>query len=138
MAERFVGTVRRECLDRLLVLGRRHLEAILAGYVEHYNSHRPHRSLDQHAPSTSDTTPALAGDVNAEHPRRSDVLGGRVGSRARAVGALAARDSHDDIVDVSVVEGAPSRNHVVVTSNPSHPQDSDGCRGQHHLSQRLT
>ena len=52
IAERFVGTVRRECLDRMLILGRRHLEAVLAEYVEHYNPHRPHRSLSQRAPST--------------------------------------------------------------------------------------
>lgn len=42
------------------------------------------------------------------------------GTRARAVGALAARARHDDIVDVSVVEGALRRNHTVVTSNASH------------------
>jgi hypothetical protein len=36
-----IGTLRRECLDRMLILGRRHLEAVLAEYVEHYNSHRP-------------------------------------------------------------------------------------------------
>jgi hypothetical protein len=40
--------------------------------------------------------------------------------QARAVGALAARADHDDIVDVSVVEGAVRRNHTVVTSNPGH------------------
>ncbi|MGH9043569.1 MAG: integrase core domain-containing protein, partial [Acidimicrobiales bacterium] len=57
VAERFVGTVRRECFDQLLALGRHHLGAILAEYLHHYNSHRPHRSLGQHAPSTSDTTP---------------------------------------------------------------------------------
>ena len=66
LAERFVGTIRRECLDRMLVLGRRHFEVVLAEYVEHYNSHRPHRSLGQRAPYKSDTTPALIGDVNAE------------------------------------------------------------------------
>jgi transposase InsO family protein len=47
----------------------------LAEYVEHYNSHRPHRSLSQLAPSKSDTTPALIGDVNAEQVQRTDVLG---------------------------------------------------------------
>jgi predicted nucleic acid-binding protein len=41
-------------------------------------------------------------------------------ARARAVGTLAARANHDDIVDVSVVEGAVRRNHTVVTSNPGH------------------
>jgi len=44
-AERFVGTARRECLDRLLIFNRRHLEKVLTEYVEHYNEHRPHRSL---------------------------------------------------------------------------------------------
>src|SRR5213080_2376736 len=51
-AERWVGTVRRECLDRLLILGRRHLQYVLASYVLHYNEHRPHRSLAQRPPST--------------------------------------------------------------------------------------
>src|SRR5665213_736739 len=41
-AERWVGTVRRECLDRLLIVNQRHLLALLAEYVVHYNSHRPH------------------------------------------------------------------------------------------------
>ncbi len=46
-AERFVGTVRRECLDRMMIFGHRHLEHVLAEYVAHYNKHRPHRSLGQ-------------------------------------------------------------------------------------------
>jgi transposase InsO family protein len=41
-AERFVRTVRAECLDHILVLGRRHLEGVLRGYVAHYNEERPH------------------------------------------------------------------------------------------------
>jgi putative transposase len=45
VAERWVGTVRREVLDRMLIMGRRHLETALSGYVAHYNGHRPHRSL---------------------------------------------------------------------------------------------
>jgi len=53
IAERFVGTVRRECLDRMLILGRRHLVAVLIEFVEHYNTHRPHRSLDQASPCLS-------------------------------------------------------------------------------------
>src|SRR6266516_133561 len=44
-AERWVGTVRRELLDRMLIVGRRHLETVLTGYVVHYNQHRPHRAL---------------------------------------------------------------------------------------------
>ncbi len=50
VAERWVGTVRRECLDRLLILGRGHLEAVLREFVEHYNLARPHRSLDLRPP----------------------------------------------------------------------------------------
>jgi putative transposase len=42
-AERWVGTVRRECLDWILIFGRRHLEVVLQTYVAHYNAHRPHR-----------------------------------------------------------------------------------------------
>ena len=49
-AERFVGTLRRECLDRMLIFGRRHLETVVHEYVEHYNGHRPHRSLGQQSP----------------------------------------------------------------------------------------
>jgi transposase InsO family protein len=44
-AERWVGTVRAECLDWLLIVGRDHLEQVLRAYVRHYNRHRPHRAL---------------------------------------------------------------------------------------------
>jgi len=44
-AERWVGTVRREVLDRMLILGCRQLRSVLAEYIDHYNGHRPHRSL---------------------------------------------------------------------------------------------
>lgn len=45
VAERFVGTIRRECLDWLLIANRRHLQRVLAEFIGHYNSHRPHRAL---------------------------------------------------------------------------------------------
>jgi transposase InsO family protein len=51
IAERFVGTLRRECLDHLLITRPRHLAAVLREFVEHYNTHRPHRSLDQRPPA---------------------------------------------------------------------------------------
>jgi putative transposase len=76
IAERFVGTVRRECLDRLLVVRRRQLEVVLAEYVEHYNQHRPHRFLDQRSPSSAVDAPAPIRNVDATHLRRTDVLGG--------------------------------------------------------------
>jgi putative transposase len=49
-AERWIGTVRRELLDRTLVWNHRQLERLLRDYVEHYNTHRPHRTLGQRAP----------------------------------------------------------------------------------------
>jgi transposase InsO family protein len=51
-AERWVGTVRRELFDRTLIWNRPHLERVLREYVEHSNTHRPHRSLGQRAPDT--------------------------------------------------------------------------------------
>ena len=49
-AERFVKTVRRECLDHLLVFGERHLQRILREYLRHYNEERPHRGLSLETP----------------------------------------------------------------------------------------
>jgi transposase InsO family protein len=50
VAERWVGTVRRECLDWVFILGRRHLEQVREEYVAHYNTGRPHRALQLQAP----------------------------------------------------------------------------------------
>ena len=50
IAERFVGTIRRELLDRILIVNQRHAAAVLHEYECHYNHHRPHRSLGQAAP----------------------------------------------------------------------------------------
>jgi putative transposase len=49
-AERWVESLRRECLDRLLILGRRHLERVVSVYAVHYHGYRPHRSLGQRPP----------------------------------------------------------------------------------------
>jgi len=80
-AERWVGTVRRECLDRLLILGRRHLQHVLAAYVAHYNEHRPHRALDQRPPLNQ--PPLLdqhraAEVIDLDRVRRRDLLGGLI------------------------------------------------------------
>ena len=63
-AERWVRTVRSEILDWTLVLGRRHLDHLLARYTEHYNSHRPHRGIELAAPdSCGMDPPAAAGEI---------------------------------------------------------------------------
>src|SRR5436309_4875280 len=59
--ERWVGSVRRECLDQLLIVGRRQLEHVLRVYVRHYNQQRPHRSLDLKPPDTSPPSYLAAG-----------------------------------------------------------------------------
>ena len=51
IAERFIGTLRRECLDHFLITGSRHLDVVLREYVQHFNAHRPHRPLDQRPPA---------------------------------------------------------------------------------------
>ncbi len=79
-AERWVGTLRRECLDRLLILGRRHLDSVVHVYATHYNEHRPHRSLGQRPPLAK-PPPIRAAAPSAEQLqldglRRRDRLGG--------------------------------------------------------------
>jgi transposase InsO family protein len=78
-AERFVGTVRRECLDRLLIFHQRQLESVLGEFVSHYNSHRPHRALAQQAPLESERTPPrLIKHPDATQARRTTVVGGLI------------------------------------------------------------
>jgi putative transposase len=74
-AERWVGTVRREVLDRMLILGCRQLRSVLAEYADHYNGHRPHRALGQAPPLEPDEPVALA---PAGRVLRRDRLGGLI------------------------------------------------------------
>ena len=74
IAERFIGTLRRECLDHLLITGPRHLAVVVHEFVEHYNTHRPHRSLDQHPPAGRIPPSSCA----TLRPLRRDRLGGLV------------------------------------------------------------
>jgi putative transposase len=76
VAERWVGTVRRECLDWLLIVGQRHLEQVLKVYVAHYNTARPHRALQLGAPLArgQPTRPATC----PEGVIRRDRLGGLI------------------------------------------------------------
>jgi putative transposase len=76
-AERWVRTVRAKCLDWVLVWNRRHLERILADYVMHYNTARPHRGIDLDAPA-ADSTPTPASVKQIRRIERVDILGGLV------------------------------------------------------------
>lgn len=75
-AERWVRTVRNECLDWTLVRGRRHLERVLRAYAAHYNGHRPHRGLQLDVPERSDGA-RRPENCGARLVRR-DVLGGLI------------------------------------------------------------
>jgi len=75
-AERWVETVRAECVDWTLVLGRRHLDQVLSAYLGHYNAHRPHRGLDLAAPDVPGLVDQQPDDL--EEIGRRDVLGGLI------------------------------------------------------------
>jgi transposase InsO family protein len=72
-AERWVGTVGRECLDCLLIVGERHLERVLREYAEHYNAARPHRALQLRSPVPGGQPVSAVGEIV-----RRDRLGGLV------------------------------------------------------------
>ena len=75
IAEHWVGSARRECLDRMLVAGERHLRLVLGEYADHYNAHRPHRSLQQE-PSAERADPPV--EVTDMRVLRRDRLGGLI------------------------------------------------------------
>jgi putative transposase len=71
-AERFVGTLRRECLDHLLIYGQRHLRSVLADYQSHYNAYRPHQGRALRPPLHE---PGRVVDMAARIERRTVVSG---------------------------------------------------------------
>jgi transposase InsO family protein len=80
-AERWISSLRRECLDRLLIVGRPHLQYVVAAYTSHYNEHRPHRSLGQRPPLVATAAPEqrAPGEVlRLDRLRRRDRLGGLI------------------------------------------------------------
>jgi transposase InsO family protein len=87
-AERFVCTVRSECLDHLLVVNERHLERILRSYARHYNGHRPYKRISQKIPAPEGAVPLLVVPTPDSRPRhhrqhptlihRHDRLGGLI------------------------------------------------------------
>jgi putative transposase len=82
-AERWVRTVRAECLDWLLIVGRGHLEQVLRVYVQHYNGHRPHRALGLEPPDPHGR-PTILGESDRCAVHRSDLLGGLLHEYRRA------------------------------------------------------
>ena len=75
IAERWIASARRECLDRMLITGERHLRLVLTEYADHYNSHRPHRALQQDPPAGRTHPPT---DVSGTRVLRRDRLGGLI------------------------------------------------------------
>jgi len=75
VAERWVGTLRRELLDRMLIVNQRQLQRAVAEYVEHYNSHRPHRALGHAAPQRPLPSAPAADNIRV---LRRDRLGGLI------------------------------------------------------------
>jgi putative transposase len=75
-AERWVRTVRNECLDWILVRGTRHLERVLRAYARHYNGRRQHRGLDLAAPGDRESPPSLS--IRSTPLVRRDLLGGLI------------------------------------------------------------
>jgi putative transposase len=79
-AERYVRTLRRECLDHLLIYGERHLRRVLTEYSWHYSGHRPHQSREQRPPLHEPGQPI---DVTAQI-KRSHVVHGLINEYRRA------------------------------------------------------
>jgi len=87
-AERWVGTVRSECLDWTLIWNQQQLRRVLTEYLRHYNRARPHRSLNLQPPNPADPAGRLTlvdSSSTVERPvRRVDVLGGLIHEYQRA------------------------------------------------------
>jgi putative transposase len=85
IGERLVGTLRRELLDRVLILGEGHLRAVLAEYQVHYNMARPHQGIAQRVPDGQhDAGHITAADLDRRRILRNPVLGGLINESARA------------------------------------------------------
>lgn len=81
LAERWVLTVRTQCLDWILVRGRRHFERVLRDYVEHYRRARPQRGLDLNTPDSPGDPPECRSEVRL---KRREALGGLIHKYERA------------------------------------------------------
>jgi putative transposase len=76
ICERIIGTLRREILDRLLIINEHHLRQVLTEYLRHYNAARPHRALGQLTPAQAGTAPPEPVNLAEQRIRCKQVLGG--------------------------------------------------------------
>ena len=81
ICERLVGTLRREILDRMLILGERRLRSVLTEFQAHYNTARPHQGIAQRVPDGGHLTVA---DLDRERIHRKPVLSGLINEYTRA------------------------------------------------------
>ena len=65
LVERLIGSIRRECLDHVIVLNEQHLRQIMFDYIDYYHRHRTHRSLNCDSPETSSIEPPDRGNIVA-------------------------------------------------------------------------
>jgi transposase InsO family protein len=85
ICERLVGTLRREILDRVLIVGEAHLRTVLAEYQVHYNTARPHQGIAQRVPGGDpDASQGPAADLDSRRIRRKPVLNGLINEYRRA------------------------------------------------------
>jgi transposase InsO family protein len=84
ICERMIGTLRRELLDRILVVNERHLRRILTSYLHHFNTARPHRTLGQLAPAQTETQPPPMINLANYQIRRTAILDGLISEYHRA------------------------------------------------------
>ena len=81
IAERWIASARRECLDRMLIIGGRHLRLVLDEYTDHYNLHRPHWAPQQGPPAGRPHPPAIGASARL---LRRDRLGGLIREYSQA------------------------------------------------------
>jgi putative transposase len=84
ICERLLGTLRRELLDRILILGEVHLRAILIEYQVHYNTPRPHQGIAQRVPGCEHEVPCGTADLDVQRIYRKPVLNSLINEYNRA------------------------------------------------------
>jgi putative transposase len=84
ICERLIGTLRRELLDRTLILDQAHLRAVVTDYQEHYNTARPHQGIDRRVKEAVPAPRAAAADPGAWQIRRKPVLSGLINEYEQA------------------------------------------------------